>query len=326
MSEARRRVWFWVKLALALAVVAGVGWQFYRTLRDPALDDFRFTVRYEYLVPAGFCYLACHTLWGTFWVQLMRAEGAAVPWRRGVAAYFVSQFGKYVPGKVWVIVLRVGILRNAASKSVVAVTGILETLTSMAAGAVLGAIFLSGVVVRLIEAELGRSLGAATWWLGLAAVGSMPAALLVLIRLADRVVKQGRGPDFRPLPAPSPWLLARGLVQDSLGWCLLGVSLGLTIRGLTPDPPEWTWANFADDLGAVAASYVAGFILLIAPGGLGAREWVLKLAVADRFADVMGSKNAAAFGVVVALVLRLVWTVFEVVLCGWLWWRGHKKP
>jgi len=128
------------------------------------------------------------------------------------------------------------------------------------------------------------------------------------------------------LPAPSPYLLARGLIQDSVGWLLLGLSLGLVIRGLAPDPPAWTWANFADDLGAVAASYVAGFILLIAPGGLGAREWVLKLAVADRFADVLGVKNAAAFGVVVALVLRLVWTFFEVGLCGFLWWRGHKRP
>jgi hypothetical protein len=325
MSPARRRLWFWVKIVLALAVVAGVGWQFYRTLSDPALSDFRFTVRYEYLIPAGFCYLACHTLWGTFWVQLLHAEGTDVPWRRGVAAYFVSQFGKYVPGKVWVIVLRVAILRGAASKAVVAVTGVLETLTSMAAGAALGAIFLSGVVVRLIEAQLGRSLGTAAWWVGLAGVALMPLALLALIRIADRVVKQTRGPDARPLPAPSPFLLARGLIQDSLGWVLLGVSLGLTVRGLAPDPPEWTWAGFADDLGAVAASYVAGFILLIAPGGLGAREWVLTIAVADRFAAAMGEKNAAAFGVVVALVLRLVWTAFEVAWCGWLWWRGTRR-
>jgi hypothetical protein len=97
--------------------VAGVGWQFARTLRDPALENFRFALRFEYLIPAGFCYLACHTLWGTFWVQLLHAEGADVPWQKGIAAYFVSQFGKYVPGKVWVIVLRVGILRGAASAS-----------------------------------------------------------------------------------------------------------------------------------------------------------------------------------------------------------------
>ncbi|HEY2787528.1 MAG TPA: lysylphosphatidylglycerol synthase domain-containing protein [Fimbriiglobus sp.] len=324
MSPARRRLWFWVKLALALAVVVGVGWQFARTLRNPALHDFQFVVRYEYLIPAGLLYLCCHTIWGTFWVQLLHAEGAVVSWRRGIAAYFVSQFGKYVPGKVWVILLRVGYLRNRASKSVVAVTGVIETFTSMAAGAILGAIFLSGVVVRLIEAELGRSVGGAAWWIGLGMLGLMPVAVFVLTRVADRAVKRAMGPDARPLPTPSARLLARGLLQDAAGWCLLGISFGLVVRGLAPHPPEWTWDHFAEDLGAVAASYVAGFVLLIAPGGLGAREWVLKLAVADRFADSMGVANAAAFGVVVALVLRLVWTLFEVVFAGSLWWRGHK--
>ncbi len=325
MSPARRRLWFWVKLVLALVIVAGVGWQFIRTLRDPALADFRFTVRYEYLIPAGLLYLCCHTIWGTFWVQLLHAEGADVRWHRGIAAYFVSQFGKYVPGKVWVILLRVGYLRHSASKTVVAVTGFIETFTSMAAGAILGAIFLSGVVVRLIEAELGHSLGAATWWVGLGMLGLMPVAVFVLTRIADRVVKRSKRPNARPLPTPSALLLARGLLQDAAGWCLLGISLGLVVRGLAPDPPDWTWNSFADDLGAVAASYVAGFVLLIAPGGLGAREWVLKLAVADRFAATMGGPNAAAFGVVVALVVRLVWTVFEVILAGWFWWRGHKR-
>lgn len=326
MSPARRRVWFWVKLVLALAVVAGVGWQFAKTLRNPALDAFAFTVRYEYLIPAGLLYLSCHTIWGTFWVQLLHAEGADVPWRRGIAAYFVSQFGKYVPGKVWVIVMRVAYLRNAAPKAVVAVTGVIETFTSMAAGAILGAILLSGVVVKFIAEELGRDVGKATWWAVLTAVGLLPVAVFVLTRVADRVVKKARGPDFRPLPTPSMGLLARGLLQDAVGWCLLGLSLGLVIRGLAPDPPAWTWAGYADDLGAVAASYVAGFVLLIAPGGLGAREWVLKLAVADRFAATMGGPNAAAFGVVVALVVRLVWTAFEVLLAGGLWLRGHKRP
>ena len=41
----------------------------------------------------------------------------------GLRGYFVSQFGKYVPGKVWVIFIRVAMLgRTAADKTVVGVT------------------------------------------------------------------------------------------------------------------------------------------------------------------------------------------------------------
>src|SRR5207253_1570818 len=114
-------------------------------------------------------------------------------------------------------------------------------------------------------------------------------------RVADRLVKRARGPDARPLPRPTLGLLARGLLQDAVGWCLLGLSLGLVVRGLAPDPPPWTLAAYGDDLGAVAASYVAGFVIFVAPGGLGAREWVMTLAVADRFAGVLDGPKAAAF-------------------------------
>src|SRR4051812_14939323 len=103
MSVTRKRAWLVVKTVAAVVIVAAVGWRFYGWLTAPELPRHPLTVRPEYLLPAGLLYLAAHTLWGTFWVQLLRSQGGNVPWLVGVRAYFVSQFGKYVPGKALVL-------------------------------------------------------------------------------------------------------------------------------------------------------------------------------------------------------------------------------
>ena len=296
MSHARRRSLLALKTAVAAGLIAAVGWQFAKLLRSPELADHEFRVRWPYLLWAGLLYLAAHALWCTFWVQLLRSQNAAVPWLVGVRAYFVSQFGKYVPGKAWVILLRVGMLRGQGlSPTVVAVTATYETLTSMAAGAVVGVALLpwTGLDIELVSVK-GFSL------LGLAL---LPLALVALTLLARRVGAK----HAHTLTIPPVLLLARGVLQAMVGWALLGLSLWCVTAGLSPEVPEWIADDYLKCAAAVALSYVIGFVVLVSPGGLGAREVVLQ--------QVLGGPVAA----VVALVLRLIWTAFEAIAAGALY-------
>jgi glycosyltransferase 2 family protein len=308
MSLSRKSVLLAVKTAAAVVLIAAVGRHFARLLDRPELREHPLTLRPEYLIPAGILYLGAHTLWGTFWVQLLRSQGANLPWLTGIRAYFVSQFGKYVPGKVWVLALRVGMLRPLGlSPGVVAVTGTYETLTSMGAGALIAVCLLpwTGPAVGLdLNSEKGVAL------LGLA---GLPVVVGVIHRLAAK-----------SLVSPSPWLLARGVVQDAVGWVLLGFSLWLTVLAVLPDGPGLTPDVFLQDLGAVALSYVAGFVVLVSPGGLGAREFILQLALTPQLEPSTGSA-AGGLAAVVALVLRFVWTVFEVIFSLGLWWFARPR-
>jgi len=72
--------------------------------------------------------------------------------------------------------------------------------------------------------------------------------------------------------------------------------------------------TYPADLGAVALSYVAGFVILVAPGGLGIREFVLQETLTPRFVPALDSQTAAGLAVIVALLLRLSWTVAELVV------------
>ena len=248
-----------------------------------------------FVLAAGLLYLLCHTIWGTYWVQLLRAQGVVVPWWIGQRAYFISQLGKYVPGKALVVLLRVSLMRGQNAKpTVVIVTGVYETLTSMAAGAILGAVLLpaSGLIDALSVNQR----------YGLFGLALLPLGLLGLNRLARRIVRK-----YAPamnLPLPSLWFLLRGLALDSLGWCCLALSLWCVHSAWSETAVLLTADRFTQSLGGVCVAYVIGFVVLVAPGGIGAREWALALVLATQLGD-------AGFAAVLALMLRVIWTSAE---------------
>lgn len=308
MTADRQRLWMIAKTIFGLAVIVFVARHFARTLAKPELDIAWSSFRLSDLLPAGLLYLLCHTLWGTFWWQLLRDEDQIVRWRKAVSTYFVSQFGKYIPGKAWVIVIRATMLsRVGCARRAVVVTGIFETLTSMASGALIG-------VACLPAAGLELPPGAGTLTL-FALVAGVPIGLALLAKLAQHIVNTRKGPDAPTLHAPSIRLLARGLLQASLGWCLLAVSLQMVIAAVRGDSFELTRQTFLANLAAVTLSYVAGFVIFVSPGGLGVREWVLAMLIAARWPGDSGQAQA----VVVALLVRLVWTAAEVLLALSLW-------
>ena len=180
----RKQLWLLVQSLLALAILVGVARYFSRVLSDEALNRQSLTVRIELLIPAGLLYLLAHCCWGSFWVRLLWEQGIPVTLYTGLRSYFVSQLGKYVPGKAWVIVMRVGMLGAPGTKLAVGMTATYETLTNMAAGTLLGIAFLPylGVLPPIVSANLG-------WLVGLAA---LPLLLAVLNKLAARVAAAAR--------------------------------------------------------------------------------------------------------------------------------------
>ncbi len=305
-----RLLWL-LKWGLFAAIVVGVSRQFARILAAVSWADVAEAGQWGLLVPAAGLYLAAHSCWATFWMHLLRQQGIAIGWYAAWRCYLLSQLGKYVPGKAWVIVLRAGMLRQqlGAHPLPVSLTATYETLTSMGAGALVAVACLP--FVGIVPAELsGR-------WGVLAGVAALPVLLGLLHRLALAYYgRSGRGGEVRTQP-PSLPLLAAGLGYGLCGWCLLGVSLHVAIRSLAPAWPAWP-AQYPAELGMIALAYVAGFVILVAPGGLGVREWLLLQTLAPALAGMTETPEAVA--VMVALMLRLIWTMAEVAVACIVYW------
>jgi len=304
-----------IKSGLALAIVLGVGRQFARILGDDSWQGTGGIQRWEIIPLVGLLYLAAHGSWGSFWVRLLREQGVPVSWYAGLRCYFVSQFGKYVPGKAWVIVLRVGMLsqRWQAPALTVAMTATYETLASMGAGAlvvVLCVPFMGVLPPNLFE-----------HWGWFALVASLPVGLALVHRLICGWLRErGKG----AVAAPSWWLLFQGTVHGVIGWLLLGVSLGLLLEAMNPGW-EWTGSRAAALVGTVALAYVAGFVVLVTPGGLGVREWVLLHTLPPLLLSG-GDTVPMILAALAALWLRLIWTVAEVLCAGVLYLRPALPP
>src|SRR5207244_6475766 len=83
-----------------------------------------------YVVGLGF--------WGAFWLRLLHRVGLRPSAGAAFRAYYVSHLGKYVPGKAWAILMRATLLPGVRP-GVAALTAAYETLTTMAAGALIAA-------------------------------------------------------------------------------------------------------------------------------------------------------------------------------------------
>ncbi len=317
MIVTRRRAVLASKILLALVVVGGVAWHLGKTLADNPIPAGTLSPHYGCLAAAGVLYLGCHTIWGTFFYQLLCRQGSSVGWLPVIRAYFISQAGKYVPGKAWVLLLRVVILRRTGlTSTAIAVAGIYETLTSMAAGAMIGAVLLPWSGWASADGSLQRY--------AILGVAALPVGAILLNRLAIRVARRFRGPDQAVIPKPPFWLLVRGLLQASVGWLMLGASLHLTVIGLSDVELPLTADGAAGLVVANAIAYISGFVVLPLPGGLGVREKALQLMLSVQLRPRMG-ESATGFAVVTAWVLRAVWTLFEVAIWLVFWRLGRAK-
>ncbi|MFL5339198.1 MAG: lysylphosphatidylglycerol synthase domain-containing protein [Gemmataceae bacterium] len=308
MRVAWPKVWRAAKVVLAVLIVGGVAWQFAKILRRPELWAQPLRPDFGWLALAAAAYMAAFCFWGSFWVRLVRGFGQPLPWLAGASAYFASQLGKYVPGKALAIVLRVAFARSAGVRTEVGViTALYETLTSMAAGALVAAILIP--ILKSDQSALGWKA------LGLLAIAGVPILPGVFNRLAARAAKPFLPKDAPPLPRLRISTLAGGIVQTAVGWFFLGASLLAVLLALRPDSVDVSAGFWLVCTAYVAVAYVAGFIALPTPGGLGVREVIMQTFLAAELAPRLGEESEP-LAVLVVLLLRLVWTVTELSLAA----------
>jgi hypothetical protein len=326
-----KKWWPLGKALLAAAILVAIGRRFAEDLQEPALWDRSF--RPGWMALSGALYMAAVGFSTFFWWRLMRAFGQLLSAPAAVRAYYVGFLGKYLPGKAWALVLRAGLARGPRVRAGLAgLTAFYEVLTNMAAGALLaGVLYLflgpeTGVpidwpalrAVLRLEAPAGV-VRDRTVFLAVAVALFVPLAAIifppVFNRLAHRVAAPFREPDAPPLPRLGFRALCEGLLLTGCGWFVLGASLWAMLEAVLTRPPAWTWHTEALLTAFMALAYVAGFVILFVPSGLGVREYFLVVLLTDPAAG-----RPRAVVLLTVLVLRLVWTAAELVVAGVAYW------
>ena len=213
------------------------------------------------------------------------------PWT-AARIWIVSNLGKYIPGKVWalagmtVMSQRAGVAPWAAAASAV----VLQAVGIGTGAAVVGA---AGAVA--LEAARPGSRAA----LQLLMVGSAVAVALVLWPPVARRLLRLAGVEAASARPPAASAVLLGIVTGILAWLGYGVALVCLARGILPEAR----LDLATATGAFTASYLAGLLALIAPGGIGVREGVMIL--------LLQAPLGVGAATMLALASRVLLTVAE---------------
>lgn len=276
-------------LAFAAVVLAGrailIQWRVF------VASGARLEPRWSLIALSSLVVLLAYAVLVETWRRTVRAWDAEIPWSDAARIWFISNLGRYLPGKVWQIGA-MGVMAQERGVSMIAATGsaLVINLVNLLAG--FGLVLVTG-------AEFFEARAAAVTLAAMLLVGIFlaPRVVPVAARLAGRVFR--RAFDVPPLPDRAVWLAAVGCL---LAWILYGIAFRIFVAGILGSAPGRTTSYIA----AFTGSYLAGYIVLFAPGGIGVREGSLIVALGR-----LGLAPAGAAGVI-SLTSRLWLTILEV--------------
>jgi hypothetical protein len=297
-------------------------------------------LRLEWLVGSGALYLLGLGFSAFFWILLLRSLGQRPFAPAAVRAYYLGHLGKYLPGKAWALLMRATLVQGPGVRlGVAAMTSLYEVLTTMTAGVLLAALILplqlpdthpaTGLPVlrRLLTLEVPDTSAVdrrgILLLIGilLCAVG-IPILPAVYNRIVQRLTVRFRQADAAPLPHLGTLAMVKGLCLTAIGWLFMGASLWAACQAVLDQPQSWSWDTWFRYTAFLALAYVAGFVILVAPSGLGVREFFLTLFLVSEIRPLLppGDSEATAIVVLIVLLLRLAWTAAEVVMASVVYW------
>jgi len=328
-----------------VAIVGAVGWRFARDLQRPELWERSFHP--GWLALSGLLYLLGMSFWTAFWYRLLRLTGQQPTLPAAVRAYYLGLLGKYLPGKAWALLLRATLARGRGVRlGVAGFTAFYEVLTTMTAGVLLAAVLFAvllpdagpaghwSVLRHLLRKDGAEDVAPDRTGLVVLAVGLFvllgtpiipPVFSHIVRRLSslNRMMAGERGEgEAPPLPHLGVRCVLEGLVLTSCGWLVLGSSLWAVLQAVLDRPQPWEWPVWGRYTASLALAYVASFVVLIVPSGIGVREFFLTVLLAPELGRALGMApvDARPIAILAVLLLRVVWTAAEIAMAGFVYW------
>lgn len=264
MPLARRRL----ALAAQVALAAGVLWfagnavvRQWDAVRQAALDVHP---RWTAVALSGAVVIATYALLIALWRATLTLWGERLAFRAAAHVWFVSNLGRYVPGKVWQIgAMGVMAQRRGVAPAAAIGSALLLTLVNVLAG--FAVVFATGA--QVLEAA---GVGSSAVKLGPVVTAGLLVLLLVtpvilppLARLFE--LGAGRSVGLPAVPARAVWLATAGNIA---AWLLYGAAFTLFAAGVL-GRVAGNWVSYT---AVYTGSYLVGYLVLFAPGGIVFRE------------------------------------------------------
>jgi hypothetical protein len=312
----KKTIIFWVKLLIMLVVLGGVSYALWKSWKK--LDETHIAVHWAWgtLSVGAFCcsMLTSGIVWR--WLSRRMERRAGLTLTRGhsvplVGAYTFSQLGKYFPGKVALLLMRIDRSKPfGMSAGICTLSTILENALYMISGALVGTVAIFKVASVPQMQPYRVFLWAVTaGGVAMLVVGCYPPIFYGLVNRL--LMKMKKEPVER-----SAWLGLGTLVTGVLAfvpcWVFGGIALWGSSRAVHAVGMLDSWWFAA----AYALSVIIGMASVL-PGGVGVRDVMLGVAAMMQFQQAgVGYDEAAVYGAAVAVLQRLFQILAELIMGG----------
>jgi len=281
---------------LLLGLFVAAGFYLYANARELTEFDWRIRPGW-FLIAAVIVILAGPLLRTWLWQRVLLTLGHAVPFLQCFRIVRLSQLAKYLPGQVWHFVgtfywtHKVGVTKSGSLGGMLYDNGI-----SFIAG---------GITVAILVGFAATSFqGHVAVWVIVGAnllvgtVLSSPSIFNMIAKPLARIARKSPPPQIPVMRAKSFVML---LVVNVGFWFMLGGALYFLVRGVTsPAIP------FADAVVIGSIGIMAGFVVPLAPSGIGVTEGIM--------VSLLGGYFPLEVALVIALLFRVLNVSKEIVL------------
>lgn len=284
-------------LALVLLFLGRYLYKNYESFR--ALD---LTLNAGALAAAVFMHFIYKFMQASLWHYITWMNGCAIRWRNAVWAYFYSILGKYIPGKVFMLLARIPAYEEAGVPArKVTVCFFLENICTL-----LGAAFLFIASLQFFPNQiLGQYKGATLALIAAFVVCIHPRVINCVLRPLEQLLKK----DLK-VSISYPQMLSV-VFLFVLNWIVLGFGFYMLTCSIYP----LSMSRFLYVSGIFGLSVIIGILAVFAPSGLGVREGIIVLG--------LGAVMPQEYAVIVSVVSRIWMTLSELSVIGVAWCMEH---
>lgn len=268
-SSRRKAIWKTIQFILLVATLALAGRELAKQWNDLRVVVHNAVLDWGLIALSCVMVLAVHAMLIQTWRILLTGWGSDLRFGAAIRIWTISNLGKYLPGKVWSIGA-MGVLAQREGVSGVSAAGaaLLNALLNLGAGfgvvAIAGASEMDRVAPWLRTASVVFSV---IFFVGVAVLPRLLPPLLLRVS-----TWRGLPPLERHLPARTLWLVT---ALHVLSWIGYGLAFRVFAAGTSPSIA----GAAAMFIAVYTASYLFGYLMIFAPGGIGAREgaivWLL---------------------------------------------------
>ena len=282
----------WYSRVLLSIVLVAVIWVVWKNISE--ISSYDFELEYGYFIASFIVivinYLFCFLIW--HW--LTASFGLHVPIIKAARGWFLSYLGKYVPGKIVLLLVRMDAYDGYSSKKV-AVATIVEYIVALVAACLV--VLISLLFSPEIIPDYVR-------WV------AIPGTVLLLVVLyppllkktVNRVFKLIKKAPLHEVPTFKKILLLVGTYM--IATLVAGFAFYLILNSLSPVSIKY----YIVITGVYGIAGLAGLAAFFAPSGIGVREGVIFL--------ILPAFIPEPAVIVGAVAIRLITTVTELLLAG----------